>query len=111
MPQPHISMPRGTERREILRALCAFTVDEMIELKDELKDKVQGNIHLDSETEVGRGSSSIMLQNPTIALDCVMYALNRLGRLTEEEREIYRMLKPKTHVRLLLNPLTRRGQV
>lgn len=102
---------KSISRREIMRSLGAFSVDELIEMKEDLKDKVSGNIHLESESELGRSSSSILLQNPTESLDCVMFLLNKLGRLTTEERMIWKSSRPKTSVRLLLNPLTRRGQV
>ena len=92
------------DRREILRALGCFSVDELLEMKDEYKQRVSSNIHLENEAEVGRSSSSMLLQNPTITLDLIYHLLYKIGRLSPEEVTMWKASRPKTSVRFLMNP-------
>ena len=92
------------ERREILRTLGSFTSEELIEMRQELKDQIKSGIFMDSETEVGRSSTAFLLQDPTVSLDCINTVLNKRGKLTAEERRDWLSARPKTSVRMVLSP-------
>ena len=99
------SLEVNIDRREIIRALGAYSDDELLELKQEFKDKCAGNIHLAQESEVGRSSTGLLLTNPIITLDCIMQVLNQRGKLTGVERRNWRLSRPRTHYKLVMNPL------
>ena len=104
---PTLSRDINIDRREIIRVLGAFTSDELQEMRQDFKDKISGNTHLESESEVGRSSSNVLLQNPTVTLDSIMYVLNRRGQLTKEELTDWISARPKTRVRFIMNPFFR----
>lgn len=101
---PTLSKQLNIDRREIIRALACFSTDRLLEMKSEFQDKVEQNLHLESESEVGRSSSSVLLADPIITLDCIFYVLNRRGRLSEEEQRDWLASRPRTQMRLILNP-------
>ena len=92
------------DRREIIRSLGAFSNEELREMLAEQKEKLQANIHLETETEVGRQSTSLILQNITVHIDAIMYVLNRRMALTDDEKRDWLSARPHTHIRMILNP-------
>ena len=94
----------SNDRREMIRAYASMATDRLRLILSELHDKLHENIHLETETEVGRSSNSLLMNNVNVAINAVMYVLNRRGELSEVERREYLMSLPKTSYRMVLNP-------
>ena len=101
---PTISNSNDVDKREMIRSYSVFPTERLRLILDDLMDKLQENIHLENESEVGRSSSSLLINNINIAISSIMYILNRRGDLSTEERKQYLESLPKTSVRLVLNP-------